>query len=342
MNRTILNRKKMLCLCCMEEHEVEHVRITEENIFKEVKVEYQAEYFYCGAAEEFYADAEQMNANDVAMKNAYRRKVGLLTTEDICGVRAKYGISQGDLCLLLGWGGKTITRYEGHQVQDAAHDTILRKLDGDPEWFLTLLETTRATLPEDAYRRYVTIATGLYEECYDMYLRKAIHAQYAGYNGDSMKNGRRNLSLDRVVDVIRYFSNAKQVLSLYKVKLMKLLWYADALSYKRRGHAITGLVYQALPMGAVPVGHDSIIELRGVNYEEIDMGNGTAYFFCGDESIEYKSLSVEDIAILDDVIRAFGSRSKDEIVQAMHQEEAYKKTPMRAVISFEHAKRLSI
>jgi len=35
------------------------------------------------------------------------------------------GISQSDLCLLLGWGGKTITRYESHQVQDIAHDTIL-------------------------------------------------------------------------------------------------------------------------------------------------------------------------------------------------------------------------
>lgn len=29
--------------------------------------------------------------------------------------------------MLLGWGGKTITRYESHQVQDKAHDTILKK-----------------------------------------------------------------------------------------------------------------------------------------------------------------------------------------------------------------------
>ncbi len=45
-------------------------------------------------------------------------------------------------------------------------------------------------------------------------------------------------------------------------KLMKLMWYADALSYKIRGHAITGLVYQVFPMGAIPVGHDSIIPLK--------------------------------------------------------------------------------
>lgn len=50
---------------------------------------------------------------------------------------------------------------------------------------------------------------------------------------------------------------------------MKLMWYADALSYKLRGYAITGLVYKALPMGAVPVGHESIIDLKDVPCEEM-------------------------------------------------------------------------
>ena len=75
----------------------------------------------------------------------------------------------------------------------------------------------------------------------------------------------------KVVDVIRYFAASVNITSLYKVKLMKLMWYADALAYKKRGAAITGLVYQALPMGALPVGHNSIIDLRGVPCEEIDL-----------------------------------------------------------------------
>lgn len=88
-----------------------------------------------------------------------------------------------------------------------------------------------------------------------------------------------DLSLDKVVEVIRYFASSIKVTSLYKVKLMKLIWYADALSYKRRGFAITGLVYQALPMGAVPVGHNSIIDLKCVPCEEVDMGETYAYLF---------------------------------------------------------------
>ena len=84
--------------------------------------------------------------------------------------------------------------------------------------------------------------------------------------------GINHLSLDKVVDVIRYFAASLNVTKLYKVKLMKLMWYADVLSYKMRGFAITGLVYQALPMGAVPIGHNSIIDLKDVPCEEVDMG----------------------------------------------------------------------
>lgn len=45
---------------------------------------------------------------------------------------------------------------------------------------------------------------------------------------------------------------AAKVESLHKVKLMKMLWYSDYLHYKRNGVSISGLVYRALPMGAVP------------------------------------------------------------------------------------------
>ena len=60
---------------------------------------------------------------------------------------------------------------------------------------------------------------------------------------------------------------------------MKLLWYSDALSYKRNGHSITGLVYKALPMGAVPLCYDLIIDLKGIKYELVDFGDNFGYHF---------------------------------------------------------------
>lgn len=342
MNMEVIHNEKRLCTCCMEEHNVKKVRIKEHTVFKDTPVDYDAVYFYCGIAEELYADEAMMSENDVAMKDSYRRTVGLLTSEEISAIRKKYGISQSDLCLLLGWGGKTITRYESHQVQDKAHDTILKKLDKDPEWFLYLLSEAKDSLSSQFYNKYFEMATIIYENNQDSYLRKAIEAKYARFQRNQMAHGNIILSLDKVVDVIRYFASAVEVTQLYKVKLMKLMWYSDALSYKRSGHAITGLVYQALPMGAVPIGHDSIIELKGVPCEEVDMGDGTAYHFDLKEHADYPALTDADKEILDIVIEKLGKMTKDEIVVFMHKEQAYVKTAPRDIIQFKYAESLQI
>jgi len=326
----------------MEEHEVQTVIVPETNIFKGVKVSYQATYYYCNQADEYFSSEIMSNENDIAMKNAYRKATGLLTTDEISAVRRRYGITQSDLSLLLGWGGKTVTRYESHQVQDIAHDTILRKLDEDPEWFLTLLEAVKDQIGEATYEKYSDTASQLYASDRDQYLKRAIMARYAKLKGAFSLNGNTELSLDKVIDVIRFFSNSEKVTTLYKVKLMKLLWYADALSYKRNGHSITGLVYQAMPMGAVPIAHDSIIDFSQINHEEVEFGEGTGDHFLPTSDKGYFSLSEEDKKVLNDVIDRFGEVSKDEIVKTMHKEIAFTETAQRDMIQFKYAEALSL
>ena len=342
MDMKIIKSEKKICSCCMEEHEVKTVLVMEQATFKNSTVDYEASYFFCELAEELYMDEQQMQDNDIRLKDAYRKKEGLLTSAQIIEIRAKYGISQSDLCLLLGWGGKTITRYESHQVQDKAHDTILKKIDQDPEWFISLLNGSKSNLSEESYRKYLAAATSLYEEDQDAYLRKAIEANYARFLGNQMFHGNIDLSLDKVVEVIRYFASSTKVTSLYKVKLMKLMWYADALSYNKRGFAITGLVYQALPMGAVPVGHNSIIDLKDVPCEEDDMGETNAYHFSLSGNQSFPRLSKEEKDILDEVIEKLGNMSKNEIINFMHKEQAYIETAPRDIIQFKYAENLQI
>jgi uncharacterized phage-associated protein len=276
------------------------------------------------------------------MKNAYREKMGLLTSHQIAAIRARYGISQSDLCLLLGWGAKTITRYESHQVQDIAHDTILRKLDSDPEWFLQLLHAEKESLSAASYAKYMETGTLLFEQDHDLYLKSAILSKYARFLHNPEATGGKALSLDVVVDMIHYYANSSIVTSLYRVKLMKMLWYADSLSYKRYGHAISGMVYRALPMGAVPLAYESIVDLSAIHCEEIEMGEGTAYHFLPTEDKEYPHLTTEDMEVLDAVIQRFGKASKNEIVDTMHQEDAYIETAPYDIIQFKYAKALSL
>ena len=338
----IIKKEKRLCTCCMEEHEVSIVNLSDTAVFKGVTVEYEAVSNYCDLADEFYESEEMMAKNDVAMKNAYRKKMGLLTTEEIIAIRSKYGISQKDLCILLGWGEKTITRYEGHQVQDNAHDSILKKLDSDPEWFLDLLEIAKKQINPESFSKYQATAIQLYEASKDSYLRKAIQASYAKFARNGNLNGNTELNLDKVLDIIRFFANSRNVTSLYKVKLMKLLWYADALSFKRYGHSITGLVYKALPMGAVPIAYESIVDLNGIEYEEVEFEEGTGCHFIPSENHEYPALTDDDIIILEAIVAKFGKYPKKAIVHAMHNEVAYTETAKNDIIQFIYAKKLSL
>ena len=334
--------ERKLCMCCMEEHDVYTVRTREQNVFKGVQVEYDATYEYCSLAEEYISTEEMISANDIAMKNAYRQAMDLLTTDAIGAIRAKYGISQSDLSTLLGWGGKTITRYESHHVQDIAHNTILVKIDSDPEWFIELLKAAKSRISQDSFAKYMTTATTLFEKAQDEYLRKSIYAQYARFSNDPQSTGGTWLNLDKVVDVVNYLANATEVTSLYLVKLIKLLWYSDALCYKRCGKSMTGLVYKALPMGAVPIAYKSIIDLRGIEYEEVDFGENAGNHFVKTARTAYPTLTSADIDVLDSVIRRFGRETKDTIVKCMHEEVAYIETARNDVIQYKYAAELTL
>lgn len=338
----ILKKEYKLCMSCMETHEVLTVEIKEKNIFKGKEVSYIATYEYCDIAEEFYATEEMISKNDIAMKNAYRELMGLLTSNQIVGIRYKYGISQSDLSNLLGWGEKTITRYEGHQVQDVAYDTILRRIDVDPEWYLEMLKAAKDKLTKSSYQKYHETALKLYESEQNEYLRKVIQAEYVKYEEQDECTGGKILDLDKVVDVVRYFANSCKVKYLYMVKLMKLLWYTDALSYKLRGVSMTGLVYKAFPMGAVPVSYEHIVDLNGISYENVNFEEGTGRHFIGDQKNDYLNLSNEDIKIIECVIDCFGSVNRTTIVETMHKEKAYTETAPNDIIQYKYAKELSI
>ena len=47
----IINSEEHLCTCCMEKHEVKTVLVREQATFKNVKITYDAVYFYCDTAE---------------------------------------------------------------------------------------------------------------------------------------------------------------------------------------------------------------------------------------------------------------------------------------------------
>jgi len=334
-----LKSEKKICSICMEEHSVDTVEVIDNEIFKGVEVTFPATYEYCAIADEYLETEEMIKANSLAMKDAYRKKSGLLTSGEIIRIRERYGVSQKDFSEILEWGRATITRYENHQVQDRAHDDVLRKIDSDPKWFLELLQRSEGRIPAKAFSKYHDEANEQFKKKKNQYLIDSIDAVYAGIE-DGPATGCVKLNLTKVVEMINYF--ALRVSSLHKVKLMKMLWYADVLHFKRFDKGISGLTYCALPMGAVPEAYDQIVDLEGVEFENVLYGEHIGYKFRPAPGFTVKELTQSEIEVLDKVVADFGCMNTDEIVQKMHDEDAYKYTGSSCVISYSLAKQLSI
>ena len=340
MNKVVLvAKKKMACPICGKTHLIEEKCRNSETLIKGQSVHYEQRFYYCSNASEDENEFESglmVNANLLNAINAYRKQNGLLTSDEIVSIRKDYSLSQVDLARLLGWGEATISRYESKAIQDQAYDNALRLLKGSPYIVFEYFKKNMSAFSSEIKKRI--------DEKMDSYgreviTRQALESEYVKYDTPSDLNGNMILDIDKIEAVVSYY--AKNIKDLYKVKLMKMLWYADALNYKNYGYSMTGLVYQHKEMGALPVGHNKLLSLEQINVQEETSANyDLLIHFYPFEPIDYSVLSEAEIFILDKIITKFRSYKTKQIVEYMHKESAYKMTDPDEIIPYSLTKGL--
>ena len=75
----------------------------------------------------------------------YRAKHGLMKPNDIQAMREKYGLSQVAFARVLGFGDKTIARYENGSLQDEAPNNLML-LVRNPDCFMELFQKNKGKL----------------------------------------------------------------------------------------------------------------------------------------------------------------------------------------------------
>ena len=339
----LIGKVYMACPLCDKKHEVEERKRLTSITIKGDKVFYEERFFCCVNVDEEENEFESgamANENLMNARNAYRVLHGLLTSEEIVGIRESYGLSQVDLARLLGWGEATISRYESKAIQDEAYDTMLRMIKDNPLVALELLKKNEDKFSE-IKRKYVRskIVDKLDSYGKEYLTRQALEAEYANFDKINEFNGYIVLDIDKIEAMVSYI--AEGISNLFKVKLMKMLWYADALSFKRRGVSMTGMVYRHESMGALPIGHYSLMNLENLNVREEESNNYDLMLHVyPSEGMDYSILTDEDRTILDDVIKKFKNYKAKDIIEYMHREIAYTKTKAGEIIPFSLAKEI--
>ena len=344
-NGTLIRKIHMSCPLCDKTHEIEERKRTTTIIIKGEEVTYEERFYFCANSDEDENEFEtgaMTNENLLNARNAYRVKMGLLTSDEIVAIRESYGLSQVDLAKLLGWGEATISRYESKAIQDEAYDTMLRLIKDNP---LQALEFLKKNSEKFSMVKRLEIRAKIVEKL-DSYgkeflTRQTFEGEYANFEEPSDSNGFTMLDIDKIEAMISYI--AESVNNLFKVKLMKMLWYSDVISFGNNGHSMTGMVYRHEGMGALPVGHYSLMNLENLNVkEEMSCNYDTMLHVYPTPNMDYSVLTDGEKAILDKVIIKFKDYKAKDIVDYMHDERAYRETKIGDIIPFSLAKEIRV
>ena len=91
MEATVLVGKiHMECPLCDKVHEIEERTRTTTTIIKDVEVTYNERFYFCANMDEDESEfetAEMTNENLLNARNAYRKQMGLLTSDEIVELR---------------------------------------------------------------------------------------------------------------------------------------------------------------------------------------------------------------------------------------------------------------
>ena len=342
VNDILISRIKMECPLCGEVHLVEERERDSTAIIKDEKISYKQKYYRCVNSDEdeaCFIPASLMNENLLAARNAYRTAHHMLTSNEIVALRKQFGLTQKDFAKMLGWGEATVARYETKLIQDETHDDVLKKVREDALEARKYLERNRTQFPAEQYAGVLEIINQEIERTSSKFLtKKKIEASYIRYVDDHEANGGVILNIDKVCNMIKFFANHSS--ELFKVKLMKLLWYSDALSYKQYGHAMSGLVYQHMKMGALPIANRDLMDLVPVQILEDELNQVVSYKLLPSLDFDESVFSKEEQEVLCAVLKKFRNYTGKDIAAYMHEEVAYTQTAERGIIPYSLSKQI--
>ncbi len=342
MKDRLIESIELNCPLCGDTHRVEKRLRETQALFKGEIVDYEEVYFLCDRAddeENEFVPAKVMDSNLLKVRDSYRIAKGLLASYEIAEIRSYYRLTQSEFAAMLGWGEVTVTRYESKTIQDETYDSLMRMVRENSMLALEYLDKHRERFTDKRYSEIRQTVKNRLDVSSPMYLKmQEIKSMYTKFEEASDYNGFKSLDIEKLTTIMGYY--ASEVNHLYKVKMMKLLWYTDALYYKRYGKSMTGLVYVHMTYGALPIGFNEILSVPTIQVVEEMMYEDIGYKIVPTSKVDESIFSKEELSVLELVAGKFKNYRSKQIVDYMHEEKAYIETSDHELIPFSLAREL--
>ncbi|KHO61654.1 XRE family transcriptional regulator [Thermoanaerobacter sp. YS13] len=138
---------KKFCPVCGKEQETEVIEKEEISTVRGDEIKALAKIRICSVCGEELFDEELEEENIQRVYDIYRKKHGILSPEEIKGIRESYGLSQRAFAKLLGIGEASIARYETGALPEKSLSNMIMLLK-DPKNMKKLLEKNEDALSQ--------------------------------------------------------------------------------------------------------------------------------------------------------------------------------------------------
>lgn len=330
---------KVVCFDCPKCGRDEKANAVTKRLNTKIKnelVKYNANFFICKSCGNEFEDGKTTNHNLLLVRDEYRKKNGLLTSMEISQIRKKYGLSQADFSLALGWGEVTITRYESKQIQDNTYDMVLRMVDKNPAILLKILEKNKNNFSTEKYELIRNNIKNSAKKTVDMNgpLEEATHI-YEFYDECITQEEVAEFDAKKLNSIIGLILS--KVKGAYRNQLIYMLWYIDYLYFKSFGRTATGLVYEKVHFEIVPKAIENILFFPAINRKEEFCKNGdVSFYYTKSDNFEKDEIEGELEKIINNVVKYFEAKSIKEITDQIRNEKPYIDTGDNEIIRFDN------
>lgn len=296
---------------------VKEVSTVEVHEFRKEQFSVHVRYYLCEDTGERFTTTEQDELLFNELYSQYRVNHGIPFPEEIKGIKLRYGLNYQQITKILGFGANQYAQYEKGQMPSESNGKLL-SVAMNRQFMLHLLEDSRAEFDEAEYNK----------------VRQSILASAAKPENEAQKriiyrdirrsvyNGFGQMNVEKVSEMVKFFICKEG--GLFPTKLNKEMFYADFLHYKLHGQSISGLQYQAIQYGPVPVHYDTVYDnIEGIS-KEIVVAHDMESTKLSCVSCNTNVFSEQELKTLGDVLAKIKPMCTQEVIERSHEEDAWK------------------
>lgn len=272
-------------------------------------------YYLCVDTGEHFSTSEQDDATLNDLYAQYRVKHNIPFPDEIAAIRKRYGLNQSQIGKLLGFGVNQWAKYENGQVPSESNGRLIGALRRKSVT-LALIEDLKELFEPDEYAKILHAIQISPDE--DI-LPDHNSILYRGTTR-SIENGFGEFCHRKVEEMVKFFAaNGSGI-----TKLNKMMFYGDFLHFKRHGISISGLRYQAIHYGPVPVHYSTVYDnIPGLEKSVQLEGDLERITYYSSSEADMSVFSPNEKASLEAVEQLLGGLTTSEIVELSHKENAW-------------------